>query len=976
MSLLTAADHRLLLDLLALPTAGPLETAGRPVARSGAPAPFALREAQQRYARAAADLGFRVLHHAPAPAGCLDRDGVPVTVRHAAAADPGFLDSQPSLVLGHGHRAGGPPDRRLRRRTVMFNVHLDTVAGVEPVGFDGTRFSGRGAVDAKGPAVALLAGLRAYLAGGPRPACAPAVLVQAVAGEEGGALGTFGTRPLVEAGYHGRLNVFCEPTGGRACPRSTAAMTARITVGGCDAIDDRPGAGHNATVLLGFLAQFLADALDRELAPDDGQVCVAGLHTGTLHNRVYGTGGLLLNLSYAATPTARRLQARLGQAVAAGLAAFAERFGGSARFGRTAADAVRVTRVEWLKCGLPALGSQPEWGARLLDAAGVPPWPPGVPGFTTDAIWMADVPDTWTVVLGPGDLTANRAHAAGEFADLADLEAFAAAVPRILDAFHADCHAGCHAAIRAGHRGGAARSPDPVPYDGRCPLAAAARRPRSDALPPHVPLAGRARSPRTASDPQGTAMPPPPPMDASADAPPVPAPVPAPAPGPVPAARPQVLVGYDDLLAAVCGVFAALGVPRPRALRAAEALCHGDVTGMSSHGLANLARLYVPLFDAGRVVPDAEPEIVSDRGAALLLDARGALGLWAAGAAMDLAVERAAAHGVGLVSVRGGTHVGCLGPHALRAVCHGMIGLVTTNCGRQRIARPPGGAVALLGTNPIALAAPAGPHHPFVLDMSTTTAPTGRVRAAARAGLAVPGGWLSDEDGHDVTDPAAFDRGQAHLTWLGGRPDTGAYKGYGLGLLVEVLSALVGGAGFGPAPEALRGDGRPGGRDDDIGYLVAAIAPARLRDADAVEADAASLFGTLLACPPTDASAPVGYPGHAEAERAARRRAHGVPVDADDFAALRALAAAHGLTPPDALPRPEPRTAAPDTACPGVAPRPEPHAPAPDRAATAAPAPGDAPGGAPRPRRSPASRSGPPPVPRPGTSGARQAGRS
>lgn len=468
MNLLTAADHRLLLDLLALPTAGPLETGSGP----DRPPP-ALREAQLRYARAASALGFRVLHHGPASPACLERDGVPVTVRQAAAADPGFLTCQPSLVLGYGPgwragRGGEPDAGRLRRRTVMFNVHLDTVAGAEPAGFDGTRFHGRGAIDAKGPAVALLAGLRAYLGASPGGRLSedengdgdgPAVLVQAVAGEEGGALGTFGTRPLIEAGYYGRFNVFCEPTGGRALPRSTAAMTARIGVAGCDAIDDEPGTGHNASVLLGFLAQFLAGALDGELDPGDGQLCIAGLHTGTLHNRVYGTGELLLNVSYASAVTARRMRARLGEAVAAGLAAFAERFGGSGRFGRTAADAVRVTRVDWLKSGLPALGSQPAWGDRVLAAAGVPGWPHDAPGFTTDAIWMSGVPDTYTVVLGPGDLAANHAHAAGEFAELADLEAFAAAVPRILTAFHTAVHTAVHRTAAAAPEGVPAPAP-------------------------------------------------------------------------------------------------------------------------------------------------------------------------------------------------------------------------------------------------------------------------------------------------------------------------------------------------------------------------------------------------------------------------------------------------------------------------------------------------------------------------------------
>ncbi|MFF6957316.1 Ldh family oxidoreductase [Streptomyces sp. NPDC008317] len=357
-------------------------------------------------------------------------------------------------------------------------------------------------------------------------------------------------------------------------------------------------------------------------------------------------------------------------------------------------------------------------------------------------------------------------------------------------------------------------------------------------------------------------------------------------------------LAYEELLTFVTGVFTRCGLAGERAATAAEALCYGDLAGMSSHGVTNLTRLYLPLFEERRADPAAEPDRTVDLGAAVRLDARRALGLWAAADAMDLAVERAERFGVGLVSVHNATHLGCAGYHAARAAHRGMVGLVASNCGRQRIARPPGGRVTMLGTNPLAVAAPAGPRHPFVLDMSTTVVPTGRVRAAARAGRAVPEGWLTDEAGLPVTDPAAFDRGQAYLGWLGGAPETGAYKGYGLGLAVEVLAGLVSGSGLGPAPEALDGDGLPSGRDDDIGTLVAAIAPAMLRPREDVASDADSLFGSLLACPPVDPASPVRYPGWTEGATADAHRADGVPVTAGQYRELGDVAGRFGLTAP------------------------------------------------------------------------------
>ncbi|PPK64066.1 Ldh family oxidoreductase [Actinokineospora auranticolor] len=360
--------------------------------------------------------------------------------------------------------------------------------------------------------------------------------------------------------------------------------------------------------------------------------------------------------------------------------------------------------------------------------------------------------------------------------------------------------------------------------------------------------------------------------------------------------RTRVRVPHDALLGFTAAVFAAHGVPRDRAAESAAALCHGDITGTASHGLVNLTRIYLPLLTSGRGRPDAEPRVLADRGATVLLDGRGGLGLWLAGEAMDVAVRRARDHGVGLVSVRGGTHFGCAGPHALRAVRHGMVGVVAANCGHQRIARPPRGRVPMLGTNPISVAAPAGAHPPFLLDMSTTTAPTGKVRAAARAGADVPASWLADHHGAPVTDPTRFDDGEAHLTWLGA-PGDGEYKGFGLALMVEVLSALVSGAGLGPAPAALVADRTP---DDDIGYFVMAVAPATLRDPVIYQRDAGSLFGALLACPPVEPGTDVSYPGVPEARHAELARREGVPLGAELYAELGEVAERLGLVLPEA----------------------------------------------------------------------------
>ena len=183
-------------------------------------------------------------------------------------------------------------------------------------------------------------------------------------------------------------------------------------------------------MLLGFLAQHLAKELDPQERP--GRLCVAGLHTGELHNRVYGSGGLLLNLSYESSDEGAAAERDLEDSLHRGLSEFTRTFGGTREFARTAAEAASITELRWLKRGLPALRGGHSWTDELLERAGVPAWPAEEPAFTCDAIWMAERPGTGTVVLGPGSLETNNAHAEGEYAELAQLQDFAAAVAALL----------------------------------------------------------------------------------------------------------------------------------------------------------------------------------------------------------------------------------------------------------------------------------------------------------------------------------------------------------------------------------------------------------------------------------------------------------------------------------------------------------------------------------------------------------------
>lgn len=390
--LLLASDHDLLLRLLRTPTISALDADGSEPAAQ-------LWQAQSAYAEAARAVGFRTARHDCARPADVLRDDVPAVVR-AAAGTPGFLAGQPSLVLRLGRALPFGA-------TVMFNVHLDTVGGLEPVAFDGHRFTGRGAIEGKGPAVALLAGVRQALQLSPAVGRDIGVVVQVVPGAEGGTLGHIGTRRLIDAGFHGRLNVFCEPTGMRYLTRATAAMTARVRV--------MAGPGHDASVLLGFLAQHFALSLG-------GRCCVSGLRTDSS-----GRGEFSLSLTYESAGEGVELAARVERLFREGLGEFGTKFGGSAF------AAAEVTELDWPKRGLPCLDGGDRWAENLLTAhAGLAAYAPEEPALTCDAIWMDGVPGAFTAVLGPG---APVGHSAGEHATLTDLETFAAAVSRILLAF-------------------------------------------------------------------------------------------------------------------------------------------------------------------------------------------------------------------------------------------------------------------------------------------------------------------------------------------------------------------------------------------------------------------------------------------------------------------------------------------------------------------------------------------------------------
>jgi acetylornithine deacetylase/succinyl-diaminopimelate desuccinylase-like protein len=417
----TAADEALLLDLLRMDTTTPMES-GRP---------GELPAAQRRYADAATAAGLRVARFEPPPAEALDRPGVPAQVRAVAAElGPAFLASQPNLVLAAG--------RTERSHTIAFNFHMDTVAGAVAVRREGDLVFGRGAVDDQGPGVALLAGVRHAMATRPDLLEHIGIVVQSVAGEEGGAMGVYGTRVLAEQGHLGRLVVVAEPTRSGFLDRSTASMTLRLRAEGRGGIDDEPDRAENATLLLGYLAAWYGRRVLPAVREAGGLGCLAGLHTGTAHNRVYGSGALLVNFAYPDVATAERIAVIVDSETDRAVTAFGRLFARHPTTSVTADAARRIVRVEWCKAGLPTLDNRDPDMEPVLHAAGFvrhDEHDPAAPRpFTCDAIWLGRA-GTYTVVCGPGDLGANNAHADDEHISLTELAGYAARISALVLAF-------------------------------------------------------------------------------------------------------------------------------------------------------------------------------------------------------------------------------------------------------------------------------------------------------------------------------------------------------------------------------------------------------------------------------------------------------------------------------------------------------------------------------------------------------------
>lgn len=241
-------------------------------------------------------------------------------------------------------------------------------------------------------------------------------------------------------------------------------------------------------------------------------------------------------------------------------------------------------------------------------------------------------------------------------------------------------------------------------------------------------------------------------------------------------------------------VFQSMGCSDEHSRMAAEVLIDADLKGIDSHGIARLPG-YVRLWEKQRINATPNIHIVHETPSTAVIDGDAGLGLVVAPEAMRLAIKKAETAGTGWVSVRNSNHYGIAGYHALMAVANEMIGISMTNA--SPLVAPTFSAERLLGTNPIAVAIPAGNQPPFVADFATTTVANGKLEISKRKQQPIPLGWAQDNEGQPSTDPTCVEKGGA-LVPLGGTRELGSHKGYCLGSIVDIFSAVFSGANYGP----------------------------------------------------------------------------------------------------------------------------------------------------------------------------------
>ena len=326
----------------------------------------------------------------------------------------------------------------------------------------------------------------------------------------------------------------------------------------------------------------------------------------------------------------------------------------------------------------------------------------------------------------------------------------------------------------------------------------------------------------------------------------------------------------EDLKEFASRYFTRWGVSEEDAEIAADVLVSADARGVDSHGLIRLQNYYGSRLESGLTNPRAALTTLKETPTTLSLDAHNGLGHPAGVKAMRMCIEKARNAGLAMATVRNSNHYGIAGYYAMMPLSEGMIGISLTNS--APLVAPTHGRKAMLGTNPIAVAVPAGGARPYVLDMATSIVPIGRITVYQKEGRSIPAGWGINSEGDVTEDPSRVVEGGA-LMPLGGPELLRGYKGYGLALLVDIFAGVLAGAGFG---ERVLGPAVSGAAN--TGHFFAALRIDAFRDPADFAADMNTLLGALRDSPKAAGEERIYIHGEKEFEKADRALVEGVAL--------------------------------------------------------------------------------------------------
>jgi LDH2 family malate/lactate/ureidoglycolate dehydrogenase len=339
---------------------------------------------------------------------------------------------------------------------------------------------------------------------------------------------------------------------------------------------------------------------------------------------------------------------------------------------------------------------------------------------------------------------------------------------------------------------------------------------------------------------------------------------------------PEQLFHYQQLFDFTKTVFQKIGCSEEHANTATTSLLSADLRGIDSHGVARLSG-YVRLWEVKRVNATPDMKVIYETPSTAVVDGDSGLGLVIAPFAMQVAIEKAKQAGTGWVSVQHSNHFGIAAQHAMMALEHDMIGIAMTNA--SPLVAPTFSIDKMLGTNPICMAVPAGTEPPFVADLATTTAANGKLEILQRKNQQTPDGWVQDAEGNPSNDPHALKTGGALLP-LGGDREHGSHKGYALGAMVDIFSALLSGANYAPwvppFPAYVPMPAQQPGKG--IGHFLGAMRIDAFRPADEFKKSMDHWIQGFRACKTIPGEEKVLVPGDPEREYEAERMRNGIPL--------------------------------------------------------------------------------------------------